>query len=232
MPIEYRPMDRDYVLPVCPMVLLNGPLDRADPVSHASFVTDCPMVNEAFFRRYIEEYGTCAYLAWDRYSLVGATVFFPLTDLPPKAGKVYGIDEYPQRWFDALNKEKGTMMMTCTTVAPQYRDYGIGRKLLESAIGWMKRNRWLRAVKLGVPSELYGFSRHFDLTFWESLGFRVFRIIDRTSAEPWASREKAKLLHSYERGEFLAKGIDFSAVLNERGWQGILGVHDLEMRFG
>ncbi len=232
MLIEYRPMDRDFVLPACPHVLQNGPYDRGDPVSHASFVSDCPQVTEEFLIRYIRRYGTCGYLAWDGYAVVAATLFFPLTDLPAKVCKVYDVDDYPERWFKALHKEAGTMVMTCAMVAPQYRDRGIGRKTVESALAWIKRNRWLRVIKLGVPSEVYGFSYHFNLPFWESLGFRIFRIIDRSEVEPWATREKQVLLRRYESGEFAARGINFSVLLRQRDWQGILGVHDLEMRFG
>ena len=231
MAVEYRPMDKDFVLPVCPMVLEKGPFDRGDPTGHRSVVSDCPQVTEAFFRRYIEAYGACGYLAWDRYATVGACLFFPLIDLPPGVCKVHGMDDYPARWFEALTKEKGTMVIACVTVAPQYRDRGIGRKVVEASLAWMIRNRWLRAVKLGVPSELYRFSRHYNLRFWESLGFRVFRIIDRSQTEPWASREKQSMMRRYEAGEFAAAGHDFCGILRERGWQEILGVHDLEKRF-
>jgi len=224
-------MDRDFVLPVCPLVLQKGPYDRGDPVSHSSFVSECPQVTEDFLMSYIRRYGTCGYLAWDRYAAVAACLFFPLNDLPPKICKVYDVDEYPERWFKALHKEKGTMVLACVMVAPQHRDQGLGRQVVEAALGWMRRNRWLRVVKLGVPSEIYGFSRHFNLPFWESLGFRVFRIIDRSETEPWATREKQALLRRHEAGEFNAAGIDFCGILRERGWQGILGVHDLEMRF-
>jgi GNAT superfamily N-acetyltransferase len=229
--IDYRPMDRDYILPVCPKVLERGPFDRGDPVGHSGFVSDCPTVTDGTLRTYVERYGTCGYLAWDKYAVVGAALFFPLNDLPQKVCKVYDVDEYPRRWFDALNKEKGTMVMGCVVVTPAYRDQGIGGKLVEASLGWMKRNRWLRAVKLGVPSEVYGYTMHFNLPFWLEHGFRVFRLIDRSETEPWASRERSRMLGLYESGHFNSQGVDFCAILHERGWQGILGVNDLEQRF-
>lgn len=229
--IDYRPMDRDYILPVCPKVLVKGPFDRGDPTGHFGFVSDCPTVNDEMLRAYVEKYGTCGYLAWDGYAVVGASLFFPLNDLPAKLCKIYDVDEYPRRWFDALNKEKGTMVMGCCLVAPDYRDRGIGTKVVEASLAWMRRNRWLRAVKLGVPSEVYGFTDHFTLPFWENMGFRVFRLIDRSETELWASRERAKLLRLHESGHFNAQGIDFCGILKTRGWQGILGVNDLEQRF-
>jgi len=228
--LVYRPMGEDFILPVCPQILLNGPIDKDDPSAFRSFVSECPSVNLEFFCKFISESETCAILAWDGNLIVGAVTFFPQKDLPPKVGKIYAIDDYPTSWWQELSSDWSTLVIACVTVAKGYRGMGIARGLIKEMIRWAKASKWKRLLINGVQTELLGYNHKMALPLWEDLGFKIIRIKNRAAIQPsWAARMKSEIIKKHEMGEYVVAGIDFGLLLKNLGWEGILASYDLAL---
>lgn len=232
--VEYRPMGEDFILPVCPQILLEGPLDIGDPnlpKLSLSFESDCPEENAEFFRRYISAGQTCAILAWDRYLVVGAITFFPQREVRAKIGKIYGTETYPEEWWTKLASDSYTLVVGCVTVAKGYRGQGIATGLVKFLINWARQAGWRRILVTGVFTEIVGYNFRLALPFWEDLGFKIIRVNNLVALRPgWASRMRTEIMKKHEMGEYAIEGIDFSLILREMGWDGILASYDLELK--
>ncbi|OPX23773.1 MAG: hypothetical protein B1H03_00685 [Planctomycetales bacterium 4484_113] len=230
--IEIRPMGEDFVLSLCPQILLNGPLDRDDPAAFQGFVSQCPHLNQQFFQRQIAVNGTCAILAWDQHQLVGAVLFLPEQEVTASIGKVIGDESYPEEWWKSLQKKSPSLVATCFTVAKGYRGMGIARGLAQTMIDWARKaKRWRAIVVPGVQTEIVGYNHRMGLPFWERLGFKIVRVNDRASLQPgWAAQMKNQIMRKQEMGAFMVEGIDFSLLLRKMGWDGLLASYDMELR--
>jgi len=226
-------MGEEFILPVCPQILLRGPLDRGDPYGFKDFVGDCPEEDYQFFRAFVESGRTCAVLAWDGFLLVGAITFYPQKTLKAGIGKVYGTVDYPEDLWRGLPSDSFTVVVGCVTVAKGYRGMGIASGLAEEMIKQARKDGWKRILVTGVQTEVVGYDHRLALPFWESLGFKIIRVNDRVSLMPtWASRMKEEIMRKHEMGEYLVEGIDFSFLLRSMGWNGILATYDLELKIG
>jgi len=230
--IEFREMGQDFVLTLCPQILLKGPLDRDDPGAFQGFASDCPQLDQEFFERQVAENGTCAILAWDGHLLVGALMFLPAREVDANTGRILGVESYPEGWWRDLHLEASTLVIPCITVAKGYRGMGVARGMVEALIAWArKEKRWRTILVPGVQSEVVGFNERMALPFWENLGFKLLRANDRASLQPaWAARMKNQALRKQEMGGFMVDGIDFSLLLRKMGWSGLLASYDMELR--
>ncbi len=233
--IEYRPMGGEFILPICPQILLEAPLDPGDPNLFKlveKFEADCPDEDYEFFRTCVENDKTCAILAWDRYLVVGAVTFFPQKELRPLVGKVYGTEDYPEAWWKSLPADSSTLAVGCVTVAKGYRGMGVATGLVKFLIKWARVNSWRRLIATGVKSEVVGYDHRLALPFWENLAFRIIRVNNLSRLKPaWSAKMKTEILKKHEMGEYMLEGIDFSLILKNMGWDGILASYDLELKF-
>lgn len=225
-------MGQDFVLSLCPRILLQGPLDRGDPDAFRGFVSDCPQFNQQFFERQIAQNGSSAILAWDGHLLVGALLFLPVRDLEAGSGKIFGTESYPHEWWTSLHRDAATLVVICFTVAKGYRGMGVARGLAETLIAWARaEKRWRTLLVPGVQTEIVGYNLRMALPFWENLGFKIVRVNDRASHQPgWAARMRNEIMRKQEMGTFMIEGLDFSLLLREMRWDGLLASYDMELK--
>lgn len=169
--IEIRQMDDSYIL--------AGDMEKINQMGkYGICVADRPLeTNPAapnqYFRKIHElllhQYGTGAFLAWENNRIVGFINFHPDgLDLPAELcmqkdhpGLLKKIDEFLPKL------SRFTLRIRCKSIAPEYRDKGIGKVLLNALLEWAKTHGY-RELRILCPKQDQKFPARI---FWEKLGF-------------------------------------------------------------
>jgi GNAT superfamily N-acetyltransferase len=126
---------------------------------------------EGIYRKAIEQYGGCGFVAWHKGKVVGYNNFFPreiATDI-----RFYG-------WGTEEDVAPKTLVHNCISILGNdiFRRKGIGTNLMLHSLRWAKSEGWKRMeVHLVLPNVAKGFANEqkSGRAFWEKLGFSVFR---------------------------------------------------------
>lgn len=126
---------------------------------------------ETLYRKVLDSYGCCGFVAWVGGRVVGYNNFFPreiAEDI-----KFYG---WGQREYDISL----ILVHNCISILrnTDYRRKHIGTSLIECSLDWAKHNGWKRfEAHLVLPDIPAGFQNEQKScqAFWSKLGFEVFR---------------------------------------------------------
>lgn len=123
------------------------------------------------YRQVLEQHGCCGFVAWIGDRIAGYNNFFP------------------REWADRIrfygsgtaeDRSPDTLVHNCISIKAntKYRRRGIGSSLIRRSLGWGRDNGWDRfEVHLVTEDSPEGFAgeQKSCRTFWEKLGFQVFR---------------------------------------------------------
>ncbi len=125
---------------------------------------------EEIYTRAIDEYGGCGFVTWEADKVVAYHTFFPREIAQQIKFFGWGTDE---------DTDPKTLVHNCITlVRGKYRRRGIGTSLVKHSLQWAKENGWQRfEVHLVLPDcdEGWKGEQKTCRTFWEKLGFQVYR---------------------------------------------------------
>jgi GNAT superfamily N-acetyltransferase len=172
--VEIKEMDDSYILDRCPLGTPLDPLHLSQD-EYPGYGERAKEIRRRFFREVRDRYGNCVLFAWDDGKIVGFLIFLP----KPVARKL-GLKPMPDP--DDERAEK-TLVYVCMQLVSEYREKGLGTRLMEAMVAWAKHNGWTRIeannISEGSTDEDWRWS--WGLPKWERMGFRVIR--DR----PWIS---------------------------------------------
>jgi hypothetical protein len=143
----------------------------------------CPSINfcqknsrktlEQLYQLTINKYGECGFVAWDNDKVIAYHNFFPL-EVAQKI-RFYG-------YTSSSTPSDKVLIHNCLTIGKgSYSRKGICSRLVKASIDWAKTNNWKRfEVHLVLPDCEKGWQsgQKSCLTFWDQLGFRVFKEYD------------------------------------------------------
>ena len=125
---------------------------------------------EELYREVIEKYGGCGFVTWEGDKVVACHTFFPREVAQRTKFFGWGTDE------DTADK---TLVHNCITmVRGRYFRKGICSGLVRHSLEWARTNGWRRfEVHLVLPDcdEGWQGEQKTCRTFWEKLGFEVYR---------------------------------------------------------
>jgi len=125
---------------------------------------------EQIYREAIQDYGGCGFVTWDGNKVIAYHTFFP-RKIAQKI-KFFG-------WGTQEDTQKNTLVHNCITmVRGAYFRKGICSNLVRHSLKWAKENGWSRfEVHLVLPDCEEGWKSEQKTcrTFWEKLGFQVYR---------------------------------------------------------
>lgn len=177
--IEIREMDDGYILDRCP---LYAPLDpfhlTEDEYLPQVYGEGAKQIRRIFFRqkeirrKFFREvrakYGNCVLFAWDHEKIVGFLIFLPKLVARKLALKTSPEDELIDK----------TLIYVCMQIVSQYRNKGIGTKMVNALITWARQNGWKRIEVHMVGNdtgEAEAWRWKWALPKWERMGFRITR---------------------------------------------------------
>jgi len=173
--IQIRPITPDEWLPDrC----LNGS-EPFDPKAHVP-ASGCPSLNyfrennretfEQIYESAIKTYGGCGFVAWDRDKVVAYHNFFPMEMARQIKFYGYGPD---------MEQAETTLIHNCLTIVKgDYARKGICSLLVKASVDWGRTNGWKRFevhLVLADCEKAWQSDQKSCLTFWERLGFSVFK---------------------------------------------------------
>ena len=125
---------------------------------------------EVIYRQAIEEYGGCGFVTWEEHSVIAYHNFFPRE--MAREIRFFG-------WGTEEDTHERTLVHNCLTMVrgPYFRR-GICSTLVRRSLAWAKEKGWQRfEVHLVLPDCQKGWrgEQKTCRTFWEKLGFRVYR---------------------------------------------------------
>ena len=125
---------------------------------------------EEIYQRAIREYGGCGFVTWEGDKVVAYHNFFPRE--MARQIKFFG-------WGTDEDNTEETLVHNCLTmVRGKYFRRGVCSSLVKYSLVWAKENGWERfEVHLVLPDCEEGWhgEQKTCRTFWEKLGFRVYR---------------------------------------------------------
>ena len=128
---------------------------------------------EALYREALQEYGGCGFVTWEGEKVVAYHNFFPRE--MARRIKFYG-------WGADGDVHPQTLVHNCLTmVRNRYFRKGICSALVRRSLQWATEQGWKRfEVHLVLPDFEKGWQGEQKTcrTFWEKLGFRVYRSQD------------------------------------------------------
>lgn len=138
--------------------------------TQASRHKPCRDMLEDLYREAIEDHGGCGFVAWLDGKIVGYHNFFP-REIARKI-RFFG-------WGHPEDTQPKTLVHNCVThVRGPYSRKHVATRLIQQSICWAAENGWQRfEVHLVLPDCEEGWQGEQKgcTTFWEKLGFEVYR---------------------------------------------------------
>ena len=121
------------------------------------------------YRKTIDKYGGCRFVAWDKDKVVAYHNFFPL-EVAQKL-KFYG-------YGFGLRQRNKTLIHNCLTIVKgSYLHKGISSQLVRHSINWARENNWERFEVHFVLLDcdlVWQYDQKSCLSFWKKFGFEIF----------------------------------------------------------
>ena len=128
---------------------------------------------ENIYKEAIGSFGGCGFVVWEKKKVVAYHTFFPREMAQRIKFFGWGVEK------DILPQ---TIVHNCiTSIRGPYRRKGIGSSLIKHSLKWCKEQGWKRfEVHLVLPDCAEGWKGEQKTckTFWDKLGFKVFRTED------------------------------------------------------
>ena len=125
---------------------------------------------ENIYKEAINSFGGCGFIVWEESKVVAYHTFFP-REMAQKI-KFFG-------WGKEEDTSSQAIIHNCiTSICGHYRRKGIGSSLIKHSLKWCKEHGWKRfEVHLVLPNCAEGWKgdQKACKTFWDKLGFIVFR---------------------------------------------------------
>lgn len=165
-----EPLDPARLTPQCGCPSLSEHCEKFAPSSREKIVS---LYEDALAR-----FGCCGFVAWAGERVAGYINFFP-REIANNV-RFYG-------WGTPEDTASLTFFHNCISIPrnSDHRRKGIGTALLRHSLQWGKDNGWKRMeVHFVLPEVEGGFAKEqkSGQTFWEKLGFHVFKTIPACDA--------------------------------------------------